>query len=162
MNALNLAQAWDANIPLGSIKGFWLIFWEVLRKREKMVPLHPLRHPSSQQHCSSSPAEIWEKISPKKVTAHTNPKHVKYSRGCVANITNLGPNSKWFIFNVDTEYMEYQRFDLNNWLMNARTIGYMTQMYWKTTQTKSRIGSTDRRWFNTRKIFDIQHYDFVI
>ena len=55
-----------------------------------------------------------------------------------------------------SEYMEYQRFDLNNWLMYARTIGYMTQMYWETTQTKSRIGSTDRRWFNTRKIFDIQ------
>ena len=52
---------------------------------------------------------------------------VKYSAGCVADITNLGPNSKCVTFRIGyamSEYMECHEFDLNNcnWFMFARTI----------------------------------------
>ena len=91
---------------------------------KKWFPLHPCLHPSPQQHCSSSGtsqaekfekekniAEILKEILPKferriKIVARKVATRmlVKYSRGCVASIRNLGPNSKCVIFTIQDGY----------------------------------------------------------
>ena len=91
---------------------------------KKWFPLHPCLHPSPQQHCSSSGtsqaetfekekniAEILKELLPKierriKIVARKVATRmlVKYSRGCVASIRNLGPNSKCVIFTIQDGY----------------------------------------------------------
>ena len=99
---------------------------------KKWFPLHPCLHPSPQQHCSSSGTSQAEKFEKEKniaeilkeilkqVLQEILPKFerrikivarkvatrmlVKYSRGCVASIRNLGPNSKCVIFTIQDGY----------------------------------------------------------